>query len=134
MANWRDIKKVARGQVHGTFAVPAVYLTHISGTPVRVNVRVHTKVTPNENEFTWPSTSGYVEIVPKIIFDAVEIPEVLGKSLVVLSPTEIYRIAMAEPNREGFLSSDCELLSPADCATMVVAINTSGAAWEGILP
>lgn len=135
MGNWRDIKKIARGKVHGTFAIPAIYLTHITGTPVRANVRVHTKIATNENDFTWPGTSGYVEMQPRIVFDALEVPDVLGKALVIVSATEMYRVDLAEPNREGFIATQCVGLSPLECQSVVADLGpVSGPEWEGVLP
>lgn len=135
MSGWRDIKKAARAVVHETFMVPAVYLTHMTGVPRRVNVRVHSKIATNENEFTWPGTSGYVEMNPRVTFNATEVPEVLGKSLVILSATEMYRVVLAEPNREGFVASQCEALRPDECNAVLVALGpVTGETWQEILP
>jgi hypothetical protein len=131
MAGWRDIKKAARDRVHETFEVPAIYLTHLYGTPVRVNVRVHTKIAPTENEFTWPGASGFLEMTPKIIFRAEEVPKVSNDALVIVSPTEVYRIGVAEPVRDGFCVAECSITPQAECQTIVSTI-PKNPEFEGI--
>lgn len=122
MSGWREIKAQAKAVVHSTFEVPAIYLTHVEGISVPCSVRVHTKVTTTENEFTWPSHPGYLEIDPYVIFDAAEVPAPLAKSYVIVSDTEIYRIGVAEPARENFIKAQVSVLNPAECAALVAAI------------
>lgn len=135
MANWREHKAKMKRDAHTAFRIPAVYLVRADATPVPCMVRVHSKVAPNQNEFTWPAAPGYLEIDPYIIFDASEVPSPSLKSLVVLSATEIYRIGPSEPQREGFVRSDANKVEVSDCASIVAAIPNadSDPAFLGVL-
>lgn len=134
MAGWREHKAKARAKIHETFEVPAVYLTHVGGTPVRTLVRLHTKTGLEQNEFTWPATGQIFTMIPKIVFKAADVPRVRVDALLIVSATEIYRMGASEPAREGFANAECVALSPQECADTVAAIEPSGAVWQGILP
>lgn len=137
MGRWREHKRKARADIHGTFALPAVYLTHTAGTPVPCNVRVHSKVAVNQNEFTWPSSPGYLEIDPYVIFDSAEVSKPLKDAFVVVSATEIYRIGVSEPFREQFAKADVNRLPLAECTALMGNLTASLEAhadiWQGVL-
>ena len=136
MAGWREHKAKARAAIHATFEIPAVYVPSlVAGIPRRVNVKNHSKVAALENEFTWPATSAMLSITPKLIFKADELPKIRALSLVVFSPTEMYRMGASEPAREGFYACECTLLTAEECAATLDALGAvSGAVWEGVLP
>ena len=129
MANWRDTRNRAKASVHATFGIPAVYLTHAAGMPVPCTVRVHSKVSPTQNEFTWPQTSGFLEIDPRIILAESEVPNPLPKSYVILSQTEVYRIGTAAPPREGYASAEAIMLSGQELAAIVGQIDFTAPAY-----
>ena len=125
MGLWRDHKRKARADIHATFDLPAVYLTHTAGTPVPCNVRVHSKISPNQTDFAFPHTAGYLEIDPYIIFDGLEVPKPLKNAYVFASDSEIYRVGVAEPHREQFIKADVNRLPPDECAALVVSLAQS---------
>lgn len=137
MASWRTIKGKALGHVHKTFVVPAVYLTHAAGTPLRVGVRVHTKQSRVENEFTWPNGPGFLELEPKLIFNASEVAKPANLAFVFVSPTEIYRLGPSRPHRDGYIAVDVTEAKDADVATAVATFEADGYdedIWGGIYP
>ena len=132
MADWRDTKARAKATVHRTFEYPAVYLTHAAGTPVPCNVRVHSKVSVTQNEFTWPQTSGFLEIDPRIIFDEAEVPKPLPKAYVILSQTEIYRIGTPAPFKDGYAAAEVLRLADPDLSAFVTLIDFNDPAYAGL--
>lgn len=135
MAGWRDIKQLARATVHETFVVPAVYLTHATANPVRVGVRDHTKVQPRTADSVWAETSPLMELTPKVIFRKSEVPAPFAKAFVIFSATDIYRLGVSEPAREGYIQTDAVALSADECSRLMLDIgDVSDPAWEGILP
>lgn len=133
--NWRVHKAKARADIHRNFAVPAVYITHAAGNPIRCNVRVHLKVDLNANDFVWPNSPGYFDMKPAIIFDKTEVPKPLNDSLVVVSSEEIYRIGVSEPFREGFAKTEMSELDIDERAAFVESLGDTSvnSAWDGIL-
>lgn len=135
MAGWREHKAKARAKIHETFEIPAVYLPSLAaGVVRRVNVKNHTKVSPQENEFTWAATSGMLQATPKLIFKVSELPKIRPLSLVVFSATEMYRMGASEPQREGYYACECTALSAEECATTLDALDVSDPVWDGVLP
>ncbi len=134
MSSWREHKRKARADIHRTFQVPAVYLTHAAGAPIRCNVRIHSKVNVNQNEFTWPSTAGHLEIDPYIIFDSAEVSKPLANSYLIAGPREIYRLGVSEPFREAYAKSEMTVLTEVECTNLIASIsNLTDEAWGNIL-
>ena len=73
MAGWREIKAKARDLVHQTFEVPAIYLSHLDGTPRAVLVRVHTSIGIPGEDFPVEMADRF-EFQPRVIFRAAEVP------------------------------------------------------------
>lgn len=137
MAGWRDIKAKASAKVHGTFECPAVYLPTASAVmlAVRLDVRIHTKVSQIENEFIWPGASPISEIQPRIVFWKEQLAMTRQNALVIVSATEIYRLGPAEPERGGYYRAECTRLDAAECQTTVAALGpVTGPVWDGVLP
>lgn len=138
MAGWREKKARALAKVHATFEVPAVYLTHAAGTPLRLMIRVHTKVQRIENEFTWPNAPGFTDIEPTLVFRQSDMPhgKVLQESFVFVSASEIYRVGPSEPAQDGFIRASVVPALAADVADVTAdfALNGYGVEWEDIFP
>lgn len=136
MATWRDIKSNALAKVHSTFEVAAVYWTHTAGTPLAVKVRDHTSHTRLENDDTWLDSPGYYALDPKLIFDAVELSDVLPDAYVVMSATEIYITGSSRPQKDGYIAVDVTAASANAIATMLAALDMDNldSVWDGILP
>lgn len=134
MPSWRDIKAKGLARVHKTFVVPAVYVTHAAGTPLRVGVRVHTKISRTENEFTWPNAPGFTEIDPRIVFDVSEVAEPVQRAFVFVSASEVYLTGTAQPEREGYMAVSVVEAKPHEVAAFLDAFGPLGPEWDGILP
>lgn len=136
MAGWRDIKAKASAKVHSTFECPAVYLPTASAVmAVRLEVRVHTKISQIENEFVWPGASQISEIQPRIVFKKNQLPMTRLNALVVVSASEIYRLGPAEPERAGYFRAECTRLDASECERTVTNLGpVTGPIWDGILP
>ena len=136
MAGWRDIKAKASAKVHSTFECPAVYLpTAVAAMAIRVEVRIHSKISQIENEFVWPGASPVTEFQPRIVFKSAQLAMTRQNALVVVSATEIYRLGPAEPDRAGYFRAECTRLEAAECQATLTALGpVSGSIWDGILP
>lgn len=133
MSRWRDIKAKARASVHTNFEVPAVYLTHATGTPLLCGVRIHTKISPVENEFTWPSMPGYLDIDPYVIFQMNQVSKPLSNSYLIVSPEEVYKLGVSEPSREGFIKTMVVPLKENEIASLLEEVDTTDPVFEGII-
>lgn len=138
MPGWREKKALGLAKVHATFEVPAVFLTHAAGTPLRVMIRVHTKVQRIENEFTWPNAPGFTDIEPTLVFRQSDLPggKVLQESFVFVSASEIYRIGPSEPAQDGYVRASVVPAQTADVADVTAPFVTNGfgVEWDGIYP
>ena len=135
MTGWRETKRKALAIVHKTFEIPAVYLTHAAGTPVPVLVRLHTKpVISDQQAGDWSEAPSFADMTNRIIFRADQVNPVLPRSYVIFSPTEAYRTGPAKPWREGYIWVEVIEVDPADLTAFLATVDTSGAAWEGVIP
>lgn len=136
MASWRQQKAKALTKIHSTFEVDAVYWTHAAGTPIAVKVRDHSKQTRIENEFTWREGPGYLELSPTLIFDASVVSEVLPKSFVFMSASEVYFTDVSTPVKDGYISVDVTEADSDDVTILLATLdmNALGSVWDGILP
>ncbi len=123
-------------KVHDTFECPAVYLpSNAPDLATRVNVRLHIKISPQENEFVWAGASSMLEANPRIVFRKDQLSMTRQNATIIVSSGEMYRLGAAEPERLGYYKVDCTRLTAEECATMLTAIGVvSGPTWEGILP
>lgn len=126
MAGWRDIKAQARDLIHRTFEVPAIYLTHLDGVPVAVQVRIHTNISIPGEDFTGMEMSPRFEFQPKIIFRTVEVPNPAPKGLVIVDATEIYRIGTSRPDREGYTEVDMVRVGRDELKVIVPRLQAKG--------
>ena len=134
MANWRDIKRKALGDIHRTFQLPAVYLTHAAGTPVRVNVRLHQKHFVSEQLLgEWGNGAALLDMTDRIIFQQSEVAEVLQRAYVIFGNSEVYLTGPSRPERETYLWVEVSEVSKADITSLLALIDTSNPAYEGIL-
>jgi hypothetical protein len=133
MSKWRDHKAKARAAIHRNFGVPAVYLSHAAGTPVRCEVRIHSKVNTVQNEFTWPSVPGYLEIDPYVIFKKDQVALPLSNSFLIVSNSEVYKLGVSEPSREGYIKTMTVEMKSDEIEALLLQIDTETEAYEGII-
>lgn len=137
MSRWREHKARALGNVHEHFEVPAVYLTHPAGTPHRLMVRVHTRQSRIENEFTFPNTPGFLDLEPTIIFRASDVDGIVYQdAFVFVGPSEVYRTGPSRPVRDGYIPVEVTDASSDDIASVdaVFSVSGYGDEWEDIFP
>lgn len=138
MPDWRKTLGKALGKIHAHLGVPAVYLTHAAGTPVRLNVQAHIPNARHENEFTFVSTPGLLDLTPRLEFRVSDLPhsKVLPKTLVFLSPSEIYITGPSRPPRDGFVEVEVSEANASIISTYTAPFDANGygAEWDGIYP
>ncbi|OQM75594.1 hypothetical protein [Manganibacter manganicus] len=134
MASWRELKRSALADIHRAFEIPAVYLTHAAGTPVRVNVRLHQKQIISEQMIDdWTSAGKLLDMTDRIVFDTKEVAKVLGKSYVIFGNSEAYLTGPTKPERDGYIYAEVSEVSQADLTAFLDTVDTTGPEWEGIL-
>jgi hypothetical protein len=132
MGNWRDKLSKARRDIHGEFAIPAVYLS--TGTPVRIDARFHIGARRLENEFTWPNTPGFHEAEPQIVFDVRQVSKPKRKAFVFVSAVEVYRIGNPKPKRGFYMPCEAVVATSEEIDAALAPFDGEyGAEWEGIL-
>lgn len=139
MAGWRDKKRAALADVHKHFEVSAVYLTHATGTPIPLTVRVHRKqIIERPPLGSSDEITGMLDIHDRIIFQKSQLPNVpegiLSKAYVILSATEAYYTGPSKPERDGYLWVEVSEVSQSDLTALIAQLDLSGSAWAGILP
>lgn len=134
MARWRDQKRKALGDIHRTFEIPAVYLTHAAGTPISVDVRLHRKpVVANIEVDDWSNVAARVETADRIVFRTSQLGQVLGKAYVIFGNAEAYMTGPSKPEREGFVHVEVSDVSQADLDALLGSIDTTGPIWARVL-
>lgn len=134
MAGWRAQKRKALADIHETFEIPAVYLTHTAGTPVRANVRLHQRQIVDEQLLDdWAAAGKFLDLTNRIIFRASEVPAVASRSYVIFGNTEAYFTGASKPEREGYIWVEVTEVSKIDLSALLSTIDTSGPTWEGIV-
>ncbi|MER9524089.1 hypothetical protein NKI96_10935 [Mesorhizobium sp. M0292] len=134
MAGWREQKRKSLGDIHETFEIPAVYLTHAAGTPVRVNVRLHkAQINQQNKDGDFGQAATLLDLTNRIIFPQTVVPKVFHNAYVIFGNSEAYRTGPSKPEREGYLWAEVSEVSQADLTTFLGTIDTSGPIWEGIV-
>lgn len=156
MAGWREKKRAMLGDVHKHFEIPAIYLTHATGTPVAVTVRLHRKQLVERPPLgTDDEVVAMLTTEDRIIFQKSQLPivpeGVLSRSMVIFSPSEIYNTGPTKPERDGYIwCSVTGTTGQAEMQALVVAIQANPenyqaafleafgdplpAEWEGVFP
>lgn len=134
MAGWREQKRAALADIHETFELPAVYLTHAAGTPVRVNVRLHKAQVVAQNQVDdFSHGAAKLDLTNRIIVPQAVVSKVLVKAYVIFGNSEAYRTGPSKPEREGYLWVEVSEVSQDDLTAFLAGIDTSGPIWEGII-
>lgn len=138
MPDWRKHRDKALAKVHAHTSVPAVYLTHAAGNPVRLDVQVHVQLQRHENEFTFVSTPGLLDLTPRLEFQMSQLPtsKVMQNACVFVSATEVYFTGPSRPARDGYMEVE---VTEADADTIArftapFIADGFGPEWDGIYP
>ena len=129
---YRTTKRAARKALHGEMQVAAVYLTHLTGDPVRVEVRIHTDINPVE---VLRASSPFIDTTPRVIFEEAVAPRPLTLAYVIVSEDEIYRTGPAKTPEDGMVQVEVSPLLDSERAAFLAALDpdTDLPVWEGIL-
>jgi len=138
MARWRDQKRAMLGDVHRHFEIPAVYLTHATGTPVAVTVRLHRKQVAERPPLgSSDEVAAMLDIHDRVIFQKSQLPYapegVLSKSYVIFSTTEAYFTGPSKPERETYLWCEVTDVPQAELTTLIGQVDLGDPAWVGVL-
>lgn len=135
MAGWREQKRAALADIHETFELSAVYLTHAAGNPVRVNVRLHKAQVVAKNQVDdFTHGAAMLDLTNRIIFQqSGALSKVVNNAYVIFSNSEAYRTGPSKPERETYLWVEVSEVSQADITALLAGIDTSGPVWEGII-
>lgn len=134
MAGWREQKRKSLADIHETFEIPAVYLTHAAGTPVRVTVRLHKAQVALQNQADdFRSGATVLDLTNRIVFQQTQLPKVLNNSYVIFGNSEAYRTGPSKPWREGYLYCEVSEVPQADLTAFLTGVDTTGDVWEGII-
>lgn len=116
MAGWRAKLAGMRDVVHSTFRVPAIYLTHTAGEPLRVNVRDHTKFKEMQISGAGAGFADMQDVTPRLVFDQGEVGNPLTKAYVAMGPDEIYVLGSSRPPAGGYVEVEAAPVSAAQRA------------------
>ncbi|TGT90925.1 MULTISPECIES: hypothetical protein [unclassified Mesorhizobium] len=134
MAGWREQKRTALADIHETFEIPAVYITHAAGTPVRVTVRLHKAQVASQNQAEdFRNGPTLLDLTNRIVFQLAQGVKPLGKAYVIFGNSEAYRTSTSRPEREGYVAAEVSEVSQADLDALLAGLDTTGTVWEGII-
>lgn len=136
MAAWRDIKAKQKTAVHRTFQVPAVYLTHDEGLPVRIMVRIHRKPTVDRLTFAdfSDAAAGYVA-EDIVVFDLAEIAKPSPDAFLIVSREEAYKLGAAKPRQDGYMHVSVNEMAPKMIDDLLYRAKADplDPVWQGII-
>lgn len=134
MAGWREERAAALADIHEQFEIAAVYLTSPTATPIRVNVRLHQKHAISEQTLAeWGNGASLLDMTDRIIFSDSEVPFVHARSYVIFGANEVYLTGPSRPKREGYTGAEVSNLDKDDIAKLILLLDVSDPAYEGIL-
>ncbi len=131
MQNWRDEKRAALADIHATFALPAVYLSRVEGTPVAVDVRLHQRASSlvQQND-DWTNAGQMVDQVDRIGIDESAFGTALLRNVFfIFGPTEAYRTGSALPARDGYIWVEVADVKQPELTAMLAGIDTTVPPW-----
>lgn len=121
--------------VHRTFEVEGVYLTHVGGSPSRVNVRIHRK--PTVERLTYgdfdDSAAGSWAAEDIIIFDLAQVAKPLNNAFLIVGPEEGYIINSTKPAQDGYQGTAVSEMTVAQITALLGQVDTASPVWEGIV-
>lgn len=140
MSRWREKKRTMLAGVHQHFEIKAVYLTHATGVPCPVTVRLHRKQIierPSLGSYA-DELAGMLDIHDRIIFQKSQLPNspegVLSRAYVIFSATEAYYTGPSKPEREGYIWVEVSEVPQAQLSTLISQVDLAHTAWLGVLP
>lgn len=123
--------------VHEHFEIPAVYLTHATGTPVAVTVRLHRKQIVERPPLGESDLAAMLDIADRIIFKKSQLPAVvegvMSNAFVIFGPEEAYITGPSKPMRENYIWVEVTEIGAEDLTALIGQVDLGDPAWGGIL-
>ena len=136
MAGWREKKRTMLSDVHNHFEISAVYLTHGTGTPIAVTVRVHRKPIVARPQFE-TDAAAMLDTADRIIFQKSQLPVVpdgvMSKAYVILSSSEAYFTGPSKPERDAYIWVEVSEVAQTELTALIADLDLSDPAWIGVL-
>ena len=136
MAGWREKKRTMLSDVHNHFEISAVYLTHATGTPIAVTVRVHRKPIVERPQFE-TDAAAMLDTADRIIFQKSQLPVapegVMSKAYVILSSSEAYFTGPSKPERDAYIWVEVSEVAQTELTALIADLDLSDPAWIGVL-
>lgn len=114
--SWRDILRQGRRDVHREMLVPAVYVKPDGTSPVRVNVREHTRFATVQPQNVGQGMPSLMDTTPRLVFDRTEVDRPIRNHLVAMGPGEVYRLGASRPPNADFITVTVSPLPEAEAA------------------
>lgn len=121
--------------VHEAFEVEGVYLTHVGGVAVRVNVRCHRKPTVERLTFGdfGDDSAGSWAAEDIIVFDLAQGARPMANAFLIVGPAEGYIVNSAKPAQDGYQHAAVTEMTAAQITDFLDLVNTADPIWEGIV-
>ena len=136
MPGWREKKRTMLSDVHNHFEISAVYLTHATGTPIAVTVRVHRKPIVERPQFE-TDAAAMLDTADRIIFQKSQLPVVpegvMSKAYVILSSSEAYFTGPSKPERDAYIWVEVSEVAQTELTALIADLDLSDPAWIGVL-
>lgn len=125
MGTIRDIKRIARGNLHRSMSIPSLYIPVPDATPVPVTVRVWRKredpaVGDMPRQSDNMTVAQYLVTEDRLRFDLSEVPVLRRLGVVSVEPGEAYRIDHLYPVDGTYQTARVVPLSAAEAADLPV--------------
>jgi hypothetical protein len=101
VSDLREIKRAARRHLHEAMKVAAIYIPPVSGSPVPIFVRVHSKSQAVEMDGRDDRMAARIVPTPMLLFMRQELSDagvtLKSRGTVSVEPGEAYKLELAEP-------------------------------------
>lgn len=123
--------------VHKHFETDVVYLTHVTGTPVRLTARIHRKQIVERPPLGSTDTAQRFDVADRIIFQKSQLLNpaagLLSKSFIIVNADEAYFSGPTKPERDGYIWCEVTEVSASDLEALIAELDLTDPAWEGVL-
>lgn len=118
MRTWRDIKRQGRRDRHAHMSVAAIYIAQTGASPVRVNVRDHTRSKTTDVSGVGEGFAQMLDTEDRLIFDRSEVSVPLRNGLVFMGSTEAYRVNQCRPPDDMEITAEVTILSESEAGAL----------------
>ena len=123
-------------QVHRTFEVVGVHLSHAEGRPIRATVRIHRKPAVDRLSFgDFSDAAGSLISEDTIVFDLATVPRPMPDTFFIVSRSEGYRLGPAKPPQSGYSYVTVNEMEPRQISDLLerAAADPADPIWLGVI-